>query len=79
MPLRHCGHRNGPQTCVGSGKMTDAVKGCSHNRGDGELPDDLARLAQEFFSEAETPEEIAERRAWQKLSLEVLAHDDKDS
>jgi len=38
--------------------------------------EELAKMAQEFFSEAETPEELAERRAWEKLSLEVLARDD---
>jgi len=40
------------------------------------VPRSTARLAQAFFFGAETPEEIAERQAWQKLSLEVLAHDD---
>lgn len=35
--------------------------------------EELDRLAQQFFAEAETAEEAAERRAWEKLSLEVLA------
>ncbi|OGF54954.1 MAG: hypothetical protein A2Z21_02855 [Candidatus Fraserbacteria bacterium RBG_16_55_9] len=35
--------------------------------------EDLAQHAQEFFSETETREETAERRAWEKLSLEVLS------
>jgi len=37
----------------------------------------LACLAQEFFAEPETTEEREERRAWEKLSLEVLAHEDE--
>jgi len=32
-------------------------------------------LAEEFFAELETPEEARERRAWQKLSTEVLARE----
>ena len=35
--------------------------------------EDLAQLAQEFFSKPETREETAERRAWGNLSLEVLS------
>jgi metal-responsive CopG/Arc/MetJ family transcriptional regulator len=37
--------------------------------------EELDRLAQEFFAEAETAEEAAERCAWEKLSLEVLSRD----
>lgn len=35
----------------------------------------LARLAEEFFADPETPEEVRERRGWQKLSAEVLARE----
>ncbi len=37
--------------------------------------EELARLAEEFFAEPQTPEEADERRAWQKLIMEVLARD----
>lgn len=37
--------------------------------------EELTRLAEEFFAEPETPEEARERRAWQKLSTEVLARE----
>jgi len=37
----------------------------------------LARLAEEFFSEQEPPEERAEREDWERLSLEVLAREDE--
>ncbi|MBI1741510.1 ribbon-helix-helix protein, CopG family [Candidatus Acetothermia bacterium] len=38
--------------------------------------EELAQLAQEFFATPELTEEIAERRAWEKLGLEVLSRED---
>ncbi|MCI2430370.1 ribbon-helix-helix protein, CopG family [Candidatus Acetothermia bacterium] len=35
--------------------------------------EELANLAEKFFAEPEMPTEADERRAWQKLSTEVLA------
>jgi len=35
----------------------------------------LVQLAREFFTAPESAEEIAERRDWEKLTLEVLASD----
>ena len=37
--------------------------------------EELAQLAREFFAAPEMTEEVAERRDWEKLSLEVLASD----
>lgn len=37
---------------------------------------DLARLAAQFFTQQETPEETTERAEWEALGMEVMSRDD---